>query len=960
MRPFMSLRRSAVGVVCLVLLWGLVPACTCLGGGENVAPAEPHISVPERVVADPTALGLSTQVSALIRNPGTDVLRIDSVRVEGPQASAFRVSLGGTEALPNGSTTFTVTFSPDAEGPLSAVAVLRTNALEGEETRVALEGTGLPGALEVTPLTVDFGTVGLGMQRTQVLTLRNNTNQELSVRAQVVEDPGNGFELYAAGSSEVASITVPPSGSTTTTVAFAPVLGGRNTGVVLLSYCGERCGVRVPMVGLLSAPLLDVSPVVLDLGRTLRDQPVDGVVTVSNRGGAPLSLSAAQLTGTTAFSLVDPPTFPHRIDADAALDLRVRFDAASPGRSEGALELTSDDPRTPNASVVVTATTGGSDVTAVPGVVQFGAVLTDDAQPADVALINRGDEPATITALELLEDLDFYLDAPPPLPHTLPPGGALLLTVFFGSSQLEVHRGTLRVHSTSTGHPTLDVPLEATRADRACRMVALTPEVSFGAIRVGQQSQALATVTNQGTGPCALFSARSSAVFGANPAFVFTSAPGPLAPGGTAQVAVRFSPRAVGMVRSVAELPVQGLPPVRITARGVGTDASMSVNPAFLDFGRVAASCSNARRTVTVLSDGASTVTVLPPAALGGAPFAVEAPGFPANLGPGLARTFAVTFTPQAAGVFLDTVVLSSADTPPISLTVALRGEGIPSTVPVEERFTVTGRAAVDVLMVVDDSGSMEDNQARLSENIQRFMDVAEFRSVDYHLGVVTTDVESPLAGKLRGTPPVLTRSSAGQLATRVQVGTNGSGFEQGLHAAMLAVSPPLVFGANNGFLRDEAALAIVVVSDENDSSPLEVSQYVDVLTGLKAVTNAPVIISAITGGAMGCQDPSGDQSATPAPRYQQAVAATGGVDASICDPDWGTKLRTVGEAALLAGGRFVLRGQPIPETVAVSVNGAPRTSGWRYDSTGNAVVFEGAGAPAVGSTVTVTYQTRC
>lgn len=53
--------------------------------------------------------------------------------------------------------------------------------------------------------------------------------------------------------------------------------------------------------------------------------------------------------------------------------------------------------------------------------------------------------------------------------------------------------------------------------------------------------------------------------------------------------------------------------------------------------------------------------------------------------------------------------------------------------------------APVDILFVVDDSASMAAHQARLAENISRFVDqVAGVGS--YRIGVVGTDVVSPMA----------------------------------------------------------------------------------------------------------------------------------------------------------------------------------------------------------------------
>ena len=64
-----------------------------------------------------------------------------------------------------------------------------------------------------------------------------------------------------------------------------------------------------------------------------------------------------------------------------------------------------------------------------------------------------------------------------------------------------------------------------------------------------------------------------------------------------------------------------------------------------------------------------------------------------------------------------------------------------------------------------------------------------------------------------------------------IRVGTSGSGYEKGLGASQA------FFQNNSSFVRDDAHLAIVYVSDEEDQSAESVSHYVNYLKGLKKKT---------------------------------------------------------------------------------------------------------------------------
>ena len=90
----------------------------------------------------------------------------------------------------------------------------------------------------------------------------------------------------------------------------------------------------------------------------------------------------------------------------------------------------------------------------------------------------------------------------------------------------------------------------------------------------------------------------------------------------------------------------------------------------------------------------------------------------------------------------------------------------------------------LDVLWVVDDSGSMYRFQTNLSSNIGLFVSTFMATGADYHMSVITTSnyFASPLITSLDSDP-------AGTLASYVMVGTGGSGNEKGIMMAERALS---------------------------------------------------------------------------------------------------------------------------------------------------------------------------
>ena len=132
----------------------------------------------------------------------------------------------------------------------------------------------------------------------------------------------------------------------------------------------------------------------------------------------------------------------------------------------------------------------------------------------------------------------------------------------------------------------------------------------------------------------------------------------------------------------------------------------------------------------------------------------------------------------------------------------------------------------IDVLLVVDNSGSMREEQEKLASGLKGLLDGLRSAGLtDYHIGVVTTDVDDPKeSGRLQGTPSFVTgkmkpADALTALTSAVKVGTGGTSYERPLDAMRKALSSPLSTAHNKGFLRARAALAVLFLGDEDDCS---------------------------------------------------------------------------------------------------------------------------------------------
>lgn len=272
---------------------------------------------------------------------------------------------------------------------------------------------------------------------------------------------------------------------------------------------------------------------------------------------------------------------------------------------------------------------------------------------------------------------------------------------------------------------------------------------------------------------------------------------------------------------------------------------------------------------------------------------------------------------------------------------------------------TAETQKKVDFLWVIDNSGSMQQEQNNLASNFSTFIQGFLAKNVDFKMAITTTDTSGSGAnakcGKIvSGSDTKLTTSKADQnesqfitdFETLIKVGTNGSGSEQGLKASHCFANTT---GVN--FLRPEAYLAVIYVSDEEDQSPFTAAQIISNLQSKKAnpgLIKAYSIVNT-TGQTFGQTLTLGFQ------KYADVSTETNGSYFDIFS-NFSQSLLEIGDQIINLLESFPLKHQPILGTVIVKINGEVIPDS-HYTIENSSIKFNAGHLPSAGSAITVEYQ---
>jgi len=426
-------------------------------------------------------------------------------------------------------------------------------------------------------------------------------------------------------------------------------------------------------------------------------------------------------------------------------------------------------------------------------------------------------------------------------------------------------------------------------------------------------------------------------------------------------------------------------PSMTVDLVGAGDSSCFFVTPATVDFGPTLMGCGIPNQFTYAVNWCSFPVTVTRVETIGA--YFSSAAALPIRIDPNTNAALPIGYAPPSAGDDVGAIqVFTDMRQEPFQAGIT-GGAQVSATI-VDQWDQSTPK--VDLLIVIDNSGSMAEEQKALAQNLDRLWNRIALANADYHIAVTTTGMFPYTSGFMQcpggasggeagrffpvdnSRPRLLTPQTPdvrNALFANTNVGLCNYD-ERFLDPVLAALTDPLISSTkapgtpwpsdgNAGFLRDDARLALLAVSDADDANdvvnPAPVSDYVRRLAQVKHGALDLISFAGIV-PLHACSTAEGV-----ATRYMEIGRQLNGHLEDVCDlANFGPMLESSLGGLLLPLTSFPLSARPRdPSQIVVTVGGVT-VSVWSYDPVSNRIVFPASAVPPPGSHITARYEPAC
>jgi hypothetical protein len=1017
----------------LLLVLAILHGC---GGDEDAFSLGPNAQLdwtPASVVFGDVPRGGEARRYVTLRHTGTSgVILLDPIRLVTDSEDLSIGLIESTALEPGQESRIQIIYNSNHDAQDLGTLEVGLNLSAMGLLQVPISTPGQRAKLIAVPATVDFGVIQAGAADTIAVNLTNvGTAPAVLESGSVVGDEDGDFAVDVTK-----GVVIDPGKAVSVDISYDPTGQDSDDALVIIGTDRADVSVNIEVEGEEESPVLVVEPATVQFGWVEPGGSKLVTLRLTNEGNIDLVVEDIELldVATEGLGLVNPPQTPFTLAPGDLVKMGALFAPLDTwpmaGEPLATMRVISTDDAHSPFDVPLYGAAGVPGIFVSPeDVVDFAYVAEGFSAQRVVTVLNVGEASVVIedAVLDEATTSEFGFESGDDLPAELKPGESVQLSLRFhnqgGDEGTEYARFTL--FTTDSLVPQYPLNVVARRSERpTCEPVFVPELLSMGAFSAESSGVDKMYIANYGSGNCVFkthelvgcqkiqFDVRHRFDCDKNwtwTPFEIVGAPldgQVLGPGDIGFFDVQFNAppiyneilgrdhyfaRLTALLHDPNENQYKYLAPPGGWMAGINLRAEsalpiVGVDPGDIAFGLVRTGCESHAAIVTVSNLGpmVATVTALAFEGCNGQVVAKNMPSLPYAIDGYEALYLELAFAPDVGGEQSCSlhVETNSMNVPVADIGLAGAGIDVDHQVDV---FKQLPTPKVDVLFVVDDSGSMADEQQMLKTELPKLASLAAEWGQDYHMAVTTTDTYG-LKGQFKGNPPYVTSSDPTDLfAGHLIVGTSGHWKEMGLEGGWMGLNGSNVSsteiacenkpnacpsnlwcidgycrGPNWGFLRPDADLVVIIVSDEEDSSPNSVAWYVTRFAALKAPqSGVGVKLHAIVYTLDGCL---GGKWGTPGTRYIQAVAAFDGHVASICSTDFEDEFEDIGAKTFGLKDQFYPSLPPDPETIVVRVNGSTCTSGWVWNTNTSAVVFDADGScfPPYDADIEIEYDVIC
>ncbi len=622
----------------------------------------------------------ATPQTAYVYNGGNQPLSLTSFSVSGDPDFTLTPPTSGacTAGMPvpaGGICGVVVNFTaPSHGGVYNGILSFVSNSLNASTTQAVTLTDTVTGAY-VTPNTntLSFGSQAVGATSAAMTVTFTNNGYGASGEADSYTSSSGAFQVTIPS----ACYSIAVGSSCTASVTFTPAAATNYSGTI--TFAESYGNIVIAVTGVGTSPTASVSlapnPVTFaaqQAGSTSAAQ----TVTLSNSGGAALSISGVTISGTNASSFTQTNNCGSTVNAGSSCAISITFSPSAAGAYTATVNVADNATGSPQ-SVTLNGTGTAPQVSLLPSPLIFGDQLVGTMSAAQkVTLANNGTAALNVTSIALTGTNASAFSQTNTCGATVAAGSSCSITAIFAPTTVGSFSGSINVSDNVTGSPQ-SVALSGTGT---APQAALAPSLlSFNNQTTGTTSAVQnVTLSNAGTAALSITSIVLSG--GTAASFSQTNNCGAsLAASASCTIAVTFAPTALGAASTTLAVTdsVAGPQTLAISGTGVVPAAPVAVlTPSSLSFATTNVGSTAATQTLT-LSNTGNAPMLLSGVSIAGANASSfsETNNCGSSVSAGGSCTITVSFTPSTAGPLSGMLsVADNATTSPQSASLAGTG----------------------------------------------------------------------------------------------------------------------------------------------------------------------------------------------------------------------------------------------------------------------------------------------